>query len=95
MTTASDSRRVRILVRGRVQGVGFRYATVAEARRLGLAGWARNLPDGRVEILAEGAPDAVQALIEWCGHGPPSACVAGVHHEADEGVEVLRAFGVR
>ena len=49
-----DESRKRIVVRGRVQGVGFRYATVSEARRLGLHGWARNAPDGSVEIVAEG-----------------------------------------
>jgi acylphosphatase len=87
--------RVRIVVRGRVQGVGFRYATVTEARRLGLAGWARNLPDGSVEILAEGAPAAVEALVAWCGHGPPSARVDTVHHAAVEGGDAMQPFGVR
>jgi acylphosphatase len=87
--------RVRIVVRGRVQGVGFRYATVIEARRLGLAGWARNAPDGSVEILAEGDPAAVRALIAWCRQGPPSARVATVHHSEEPADGQLGAFGVR
>jgi acylphosphatase len=87
--------RVRIVVSGRVQGVGFRWATVSEARRLGLAGWARNLPDGGVEIVAEGEADAVGALIVWCGQGPPSARVRTVAHAQASRDEPLKEFGVR
>jgi acylphosphatase len=65
-------------VRGRVQGVGFRAATAYEARRLGVAGWVRNLPDGTVEVEARGAPDAVDALSVWLGEGPRGARVTGV-----------------
>jgi acylphosphatase len=92
---ANGSFRVRIVVRGRVQGVGFRYATVTEGRRLGLAGWARNAPDGSVEILAEGDPAAVQQLIAWCRKGPPSARVASVQHREEASEESLGQFGVR
>lgn len=69
---------VRLIVRGRVQGVGFRWATVEQGRRLGLDGWARNLPDGSVEVVAAGAPELVERLIAWCGQGPPSARVSGL-----------------
>lgn len=65
-------------VAGRVQGVGFRAATVEEGRRLGLRGFARNLPDGRVEILAEGARPDVEALVAWSRRGPPLARVDGL-----------------
>jgi acylphosphatase len=92
---SGESLRVRIVVRGRVQGVGFRYATVNEARRLGLAGWARNAPDGSVEIVAEGDPTAVRTLIDWCRHGPPSARVASMHHSEEPADGLLGAFGVR
>lgn len=71
-------RSVRLIVRGRVQGVGFRYATVEQGRRLGLAGWARNLPDGGVEVVAAGDDEAVERLVAWCRQGPPSARVATV-----------------
>jgi acylphosphatase len=86
---------MRIVVRGRVQGVGFRYATVTEARRLGLRGWARNTADGSVEIVAEGEPSAVRALTDWCAHGPPSARVANVQATDVDGGEPLGEFGVR
>lgn len=58
-------KRVRAVATGRVQGVGFRYSTRAEALRLGLTGFARNAPDGSVHVEAEGAPDAVDELLEW------------------------------
>ncbi len=69
------SARVHLLVSGLVQGVFFRQSTVDEARRLGLAGWVRNLPDGRVEVEAEGERTAVEALVRFCGEGPPGARV--------------------
>lgn len=68
-------RRIRAIVSGRVQGVSFRASTAAKARQLGLAGWVKNLADGRVELEAEGSPDQVAALVTWCHHGPPSARV--------------------
>ncbi len=71
--------RAHILVSGRVQGVAFRIATVEEAQRLGgLAGWVRNLRDGRVEALAEGERSKVEALVAWCHRGPPPARVMDV-----------------
>ncbi len=70
--------RARILVSGMVQGVWFRQSTADEAARLGLAGEVRNLPDGRVEALAEGERARVEALVAWCGHGPPAARVERV-----------------
>ena len=74
----------RFLVRGRVQGVRFRIATRDEALRLGLAGHARNLADGRVDVLAIGDPDAVAELERWLHHGPPLARVDEVvRFEAD------------
>jgi acylphosphatase len=66
------------LVAGRVQGVFFRACTREQAQRLGLTGYARNLADGRVEVLACGEPDAVAHLREWLRNGPPNADVTGV-----------------
>ena len=66
------------VVRGVVQAVGFRYYAQAEADRLGLAGSVRNRRDGAVEVSAEGSPAAVSAMLDWLGHGPPSAVVDSV-----------------
>jgi acylphosphatase len=64
-----------LFVRGRVQGVGFRWHTRAEARALGLAGWVRNLPDGRVEAWVEGEEAALERFLAWIRRGPPAARV--------------------
>lgn len=68
----------RCLVAGRAQGVFFRAATREQAQRLGLTGYARNLADGRVEVLACGEPDSVGQLREWLHTGPPAAEVTGI-----------------
>jgi len=75
--SAPPRRRSRVLVSGRVQGVGFRYRCRRMALAHGLAGWCRNLPDGRVEACFEGSPDAVAAALGWCREGPPAAVVTG------------------
>ena len=66
------------IVNGRVQGVGFRYFVVREAQALGLAGWVRNLPDGRVEVLVSGDPGLVDAIEERLLQGPPYARVSNI-----------------
>ncbi len=68
----------RIVVHGRVQGVGFRYATVEAARALGVDGWVRNRRDGTVEALLQGEEDAVERAIAWARRGPPAARVERV-----------------
>jgi acylphosphatase len=75
----------RLTIHGRVQGVGFRYALMDEAVRLGLAGWVRNRRDGTVEAVVCGTPEAVEALIAWSRRGPPAAAVSRVDSEADDG----------
>ena len=67
-----------LLISGRVQGVYYRKSTQEEAIRLGVMGWVRNLPDGRVEAHVEGKPELVDHLINWCRHGPPDAEVSAV-----------------
>jgi acylphosphatase len=76
--------RVHLLISGRVQGVGFRWATQREGSRLGLRGWVRNLADGRVEVVAEGAEAQVEELVEWCRQGPAGARVSEVVVERGE-----------
>jgi acylphosphatase len=68
----------RCYVSGRVQGVFYRASTRERAQQLGCRGYARNLADGRVEVLAVGEPAAVDALVEWLWHGPPAAHVQDV-----------------
>jgi len=84
--------RRRALVSGRVQGVFFRQACKQEADAIGVSGVARNLDDGRVEVVAEGDADAVERLLAWCRNGPSSALVTrvDVRDEAPEGVVGFR-----
>jgi acylphosphatase len=69
----ADVEALHFAIRGRVQGVGFRYAMTVEARRLGLNGWVRNRRDGSVEAFACGVPAALDALVAWAERGPPGA----------------------
>ena len=71
-------KQVQLIVRGRVQGVYFRASTQREARRLGLAGWVRNRPDGCVEIVAEGEEPSIRELYGWAQKGPGAARVERV-----------------
>lgn len=86
---------VRVIVTGRVQGVGFRYTTVAEAQRRGLIGWVRNLNDGRVEVLAQGSEVAVDDLVAWLVVGPRLASVVDVEVTPVEPDAGLATFHVR
>lgn len=65
----------KFIITGRVQGVFFRASTRAQARNLDVAGYARNLPDGSVEVLASGDAGALETLEQWLRHGPPQARV--------------------
>jgi acylphosphatase len=86
---------VRVVVAGRVQGVGFRFSTVYEARILSLSGWVRNRYDGTVEILAEGRAEDVEALLSWCRNSPPGSRVTSVQH-SEEPVDLpLTGFEIR
>ncbi len=70
--------RLDAIVRGRVQGVGFRYFALREARSLGLSGWVANESDGSVHVVAEGPRDALEALVPRLEAGPPAGWVDGV-----------------
>ena len=74
-------KRLRAIVRGRVQGVGFRASAASEARRLGLAGWVRNRFDDSLEAIAEGDDASVDAFLAWLRRGPSLAHVTGVDDE--------------
>ena len=75
----------RIVVHGRVQGVGFRESLRREAERHGVAGWVRNRRDGTVEAVLHGEAVAVEEVVAWAGHGPPSAQVTSIDVEPDTG----------
>lgn len=87
---------IRVVVRGEVQGVGFRDATLRRAREAGALGWVRNAEDGTVLVHAEGPERAVAELLEFLEEGPPAARVAGVEREAvkAEGHEQFAVRGV-
>lgn len=76
-------KRVRVVVRGRVQGVGFRMATADRARARGVSGAVRNRADGTVEAAFEGDPEAVDALVAWCRRGPRGAHIDDVTVEQE------------
>jgi acylphosphatase len=85
---------VRLIIKGSVQGVGYRWWAQGEARRLKLDGWVRNRHDGAVELVAAGPEAAVEEMIEACWSGPPSAAVHVVERAAAEG-EVPGGFSER
>ena len=67
-----------VYVSGDVQGVGFRYSAIRQAKNLGVTGWVRNLRDGRLEVLIEGEESDVHQMIAWCRHGPRGAEVMDI-----------------
>lgn len=90
-----DTTRWKMVISGKVQGVYYRASTEKEANRLGVSGYARNLPDGRVEVVAEGSPDALRQLHQWCQDGPPEARVRGIQVEEQPASGEFSAFGVK
>jgi acylphosphatase len=84
----------RLVIRGRVQGVGYRYAMVDAAMASGVTGWVRNRRDGSVEALVQGEPAAIESIIAWCRRGPSAARVSGIdENEATE--EPTNGFELR
>ena len=86
--------RRRLLVEGEVQGVFFREECRQQAQSAGVAGWATNLSDGRVEVVLEGDADAVERVVAWCREGPSGAQVTGVDVTEEE-PEDLSGFSTR
>lgn len=70
-----------VVVRGLVQGVGYRAATVRQAHAHGICGWVRNQDDGTVQALIQGPPDQIDRMLEWMRHGPPAARVAELTYD--------------
>lgn len=87
--------RAHVFVSGQVQGVFFRSETRREARNCGVKGWARNLPDGRVEATFEGEEESVRELVRLCRQGPPGALVTGIEVMWEEYCGEFREFEIR
>jgi acylphosphatase len=92
---SDDQERAHVRVSGQVQGVFFRDSTRQKAEELGLAGWVKNLPDGKVEAVFEGPPESVREMIRWCEEGPPHASVEHVDTDFESAYGNLEGFEVR
>ncbi|MBI3767164.1 MAG: acylphosphatase [Deltaproteobacteria bacterium] len=87
--------RLHLHISGRVQGVWYRGAMQAEARRRGVRGWVRNRSDGSVEAVVEGDAVAVRTVADWCRTGPPGAHVADVRERPEPAGDDLAGFEIR
>jgi acylphosphatase len=87
--------RAKLIIKGRVQGVNFRYYTQREAQKRNLTGWVRNLPDGSVVALFEGDEDEVETMVQWCRHGPPSAQVTEMIVQPEEYRAEFQSFSIQ
>ena len=87
--------RARLLISGIVQGVGYRWSCNREAKSIGLTGWVRNLPDGRVEAVLQGTREQVERMIKWCYRGPSEAQVSDIAVSYEDALEDFKDFGIR
>jgi acylphosphatase len=90
----TETKRIHVIVEGRVQGVFFRAYTKDEAVRLGLSGWVRNRSDGTVEALVEGEKNAVRKMVQWFHHGSPHSNVEKVHVTEEDPVGDSSTFEI-
>ncbi len=91
----NNKKRIHVFASGRVQGVFFRASTRKRARELGLTGWVKNLPDGRVEAVFEGTNGGIKEMIEWMRHGPPLARVKNLEVEHSSFQGEFKDFKIR
>ncbi|MCI0560793.1 MAG: acylphosphatase [Nitrososphaera sp.] len=87
--------RAQIFISGQVQGVFFRTSAQEKARELGLTGWAKNVPEGKVEIVCEGEKEDVEKFVEWCREGPELARVENVESKYEDSRDEFDSFEVR
>jgi acylphosphatase len=87
--------RSKVIVKGIVQGVNFRYYTQRQAIRYNITGWVQNLPDGSVAALFEGEEQDVEAMVQWCRHGPPSAQVTELIVQPEEYQGEFSSFSIK
>lgn len=88
-------KRVRVKIHGLVQGVFFRDNTSKQARALGINGWVKNNSDGTVSAVFEGAPEAVDKIIKWCGRGPEAAQVGKVEVSEEQSIGEFTSFEIK
>ncbi len=87
--------RAHVLIKGRVQGVFFRANTREAARRIGVCGWVRNTPDGRVETVFEGNSADVQKMVQWCQNGSPPTRVDDIQVDWQKFTGEFDSFSIR
>ncbi|MCX7769807.1 MAG: acylphosphatase [Proteobacteria bacterium] len=87
-------KRYHLFIYGKVQGVWYRQSMLSEAIKLGVKGWVKNLPDGRVEAVIEGDEDALEKIINWCHIGPPNAIVSKVEVFEEQFLNEFASFKV-
>jgi acylphosphatase len=92
---SNDRERAHVRISGQVQGVFFRDSTRQQAEELGLVGWVKNLPDGRVEAVFEGPSERVREMVRWCEEGPQQASVENVDTDFESASRDLEGFEVR
>ena len=93
--SANEELLVRAVATGQVQRVHYRWSLLQAAKANGVRGWVRNRPDGSVEAVLQGPPEAVDATIAWMHHGPPRAIVAEVRVEPEAATERYEGFAIR
>ncbi|AZY50718.1 acylphosphatase [Bordetella avium] len=81
-----------IIVHGKVQGVGYRHATVRRAHMLGVTGWVQNMENGTVQAMVQGSPDQVDHMLEWMRRGPPAASVTELESRREDGGRRFKHF---
>jgi len=87
--------RAKLIVKGIVQGVNFRYYTQREARKNNVTGWVRNLADGSVAAVFEGEEEDVESMVQWCRHGPSGAHVSELIVQPEEYRGEFQSFSVK
>lgn len=88
-------KQIHLFVSGRVQGVFYRASAQVHAKKLGLSGFAKNLPDGRVEIVAQGDRQTLDELVDWCRQGPADARVSDVQLTEEQIIAPMAGFDIR
>lgn len=94
-TVKKALKRLHVYWSGRVQGVGFRYTAETAALELGLTGWVRNCPDGKVEAVVEGAPPALRKFVDRIGQGPMKPYIRNTQTSESEATGEFDDFGIR